>query len=33
MSDAAKDQFKEPGGELSKKLKSEFDKRVIKALN
>lgn len=33
MSDAAKDEFKEPEGDLSKKVKAEFDKKVIKVLN
>lgn len=33
MSDAAKDQYKEAAGQLGKKVKTEFDKRVMKALN
>lgn len=33
MSDAAKDEFKEPEGDLAKKVKAEFDKKVIKVLN
>lgn len=33
MTDAAKDEYKEPEGDLSKKVKTEFDKRVMKALN
>lgn len=33
MSDAAKDEYKEPEGDLAKKVKGEFDKKVIKELN
>lgn len=33
MSDAAKDEFKEPAGDLNKKVKTELDNRVIKMLN
>lgn len=33
MGDAAKDEFKEPQGDLNKKVRAEFDKRVIKAIN
>lgn len=33
MSDAAKDQFKQPAGDLNKKVKAELDKKVMKMLN
>ncbi len=33
MSDANKDEFKEPDGDLLKKVKAEFDKKVIKFIN
>ena len=33
MTDAVKDQYKEPAAELNKKVKIELDKKVLKALN
>jgi hypothetical protein len=33
MSDAAKDEFKEPQGDLAKKVRTELDKRVMKMVN